>query len=103
MKGIRSGKIRTNSVWGVFPHFADQLRHGIPILVATGIVELLDVMRGFDCVRLGFVRTRSAESSTKRAKGEVAKEILGDTMLPRWKANPHYEYLIPQDMRTKHN
>lgn len=47
---------RTDSVWGVLAHLSDQLGHSIPVLVAAGIVELLDVVCGFDCVGLG-VRT----------------------------------------------
>jgi hypothetical protein len=42
----------TGPVWGVLPHLADQLGHGIPVLVAAGIVEQLEVMGGLDWVGL---------------------------------------------------
>ena len=45
-------EVRTGAVWGVFPHLADQLGHGIPVLIAAGVVELLDVMGGLNCVGL---------------------------------------------------
>lgn len=51
---------RTCALRGVLPHLADQLRHGIPVVVAAGIVELLDVMRGLDGVGLGVRRAESA-------------------------------------------
>jgi hypothetical protein len=49
--GLRNWR-RTGPVWGVLPHLADQLRHGIPVLVAAGVVELLKVMCGLCCVGL---------------------------------------------------
>lgn len=53
MGGGEIGRGRhTNPVRGMLPHFADQLGHSIPVLIAASIIELLDVMRGLDCVRL---------------------------------------------------
>lgn len=50
--GVWDGLSPTCPVRGMLPHLADQLRHGIPILVTAGIVKLLDVMGGLGCVGL---------------------------------------------------
>ena len=67
--------VRTGAVWGVFPHLAGQLGHGIPVLVAAGVIELLDVMGGLGCVGLhGRVRQRSAVSG-RRGRGREGRII----------------------------
>jgi hypothetical protein len=45
----------------VLPHLADQLGDGIPVLVAAGVVELLEVMRGLGCVGLEWACQRRGE------------------------------------------
>jgi len=44
----------------MLPHLADQLRDSIPVVLAAGVVELLDVARSFGCVGLRKGRTMSA-------------------------------------------
>jgi hypothetical protein len=44
----------TLALRSVLPHLADQLRHSIPVLFASRIVELLDVMRSLYCVGLAY-------------------------------------------------
>lgn len=82
----------------MLPHLADQLRYGIPVLVAAGIVELLHIMGGLGCVGLehssGTVSRPGLESESET--GERVFTIL----LPGLQANSHYGDSNRQFIRT---
>jgi hypothetical protein len=89
----------------VLAHFADQLGHGIPVLIATGIVELLQVVRGLGCVGLdyGCKWVSSGCAAPIKYSRYLAKtwgriDLL--TMLAGLQANSHYDDLLKQDMGT---
>lgn len=48
---------RTGSVGRMLAHLPDELRNGVPISFASGIVELVYVALGFDWVSLRLLHT----------------------------------------------
>ena len=111
-------RVHTGPVRGVLPHLADQLRHRIPVVLASRIVELLNIARGFGCVglRVGGGQCQRQLSGSNGAaiqisslefcaRSKVRSQALWVlTMMPGFQAVTHYVDLLwcRQDMRTQH-
>ena len=61
----------------MLPHLADKFRHGIPVLFATSVVELLEVMRSFDCVGLKRGTGNTSVRESWNLRGRIGTRRFG--------------------------
>lgn len=66
---------RTSSVGRMLAHLPDELRDGIPVSLASGIVKLVEVAPGFGWIRGRLLMGRTGRSVSRR--GEETGERVG--------------------------